>query len=845
MSLRKPPSTTGFEPFHGALDDLLRDVRYALRTLGNNPSFAVIVIATLAIGIGANAAIFSVMNTVLLRPLKTPDADRLVRFSINFGGTTPSSVAGGREFDAWRRTPAFEDVSAYRLEFVNMTGGSQAEQIPIGRVSERFFSLFHAPVLQGRVFTDGEDRPNGDAVAILSHGLWTRRFAADPAAVGQTIMLGNIPYRIVGVLGPSFETEQFEPAPDVWLPFQIDPERIDGGNIFFVGGRLKPGINLSNANAQLAGALAAYLERARSTSRNTWRVQPLQDAMVSGIRPALILLMSAVGLVLLIACANVANLLLVRSDARKREIAVRTAIGADRARIVRQLLTETLMLWTGGALAGLTLGWFGARGLLRLYPGSNPFTLFDAFTLPRIGRSGSAVVLDWRVLAFTLSVTALTGIVFGLLPAMRAARTDPYAILKETAVTATAGRRRRRARSALVISEIALALMLLIGASLLIRTSLKLNAVPPGFDSHNVLTMRMSVAGTRFERRDGMEALTREGSERIRSIPGVLSAGTACCMPLETVWQLPFIIQGRELSGRFHAFGGWTFVSPGYFETFNIPIIRGRSFTDRDNASSPGVVVINEAMARQFWPGSDPLNDRLIIGRTMRPEYESDPVRQIIGIVGDVRAQGLTRAVRPEMYVPVAQVPDGVTALNVRLLPIVWIVRTQGAPYSVASQVESELRQTSGLPVARMRLMDEVVSESTARTALNTWLMTVFAASALLLAMVGVYGLLSYAVEQRAHEIGIRMALGAAAGKIRSLVLLQGMAMTVIGLGIGGIAAYFLSRLLAGFLFGVAPHDPLVFAVAPLFLAVTAFLAVWIPARRASHISPVTLLRHN
>ncbi len=826
-------------------DDLRHDVRYTLRTLGNNRSFTAIGIATLALGIGANTAIFSVVNTVLLRPLKTQGADRLVRFVINYG-TMSSSTAAGREFDAWRQTPAFEDVAAHRLEFANMTGDTQAEAIPVGRVSANFFRLFHASVLQGRVFTTDEDRPNGGAVAIMSHALWTRRFAADPAAIGRTILLGNVPHRIIGVLGPDFETEQFEPPPDVWLPFQIDPERVDGGNLFLVSGRLKSGVNLQNANAQLAAALIAYRERNRgAAARVTWNVQPLQYAMVSSLRPTLILLMSAVSLVLLIACANVANLLLVRGDARKREIAVRTAIGASRARIIRQLLTETLILWIAGGLSGLTLGRFGARSLLTLYPGNNPFNLLDAFTLPRIGQNGSGVVLDWRVLTFTLLVSGLTGIIFGLLPAMRTAQMDTHATLKESSGTAATGRRGSRARSVLVISEIALALMLLIGASLLIRTSLKLTTVPPGFDSHNLLTMRMSVTGTRFERRDGIEVLTREGSERIRSIPGVLAAGMTCCMPLETVWQLPFIIQGRELSGRFHAFGGWTFVSPGYFEAFKIPIIRGRGFTDGDNASAPGVVMINEAMARQFWPNSDPLNDRLIIGRMMRPEYDNDPVRQIIGIVGDVHAPGLARAVRPEMYVPVAQVPDGVTALNVRLLPIAWILRTQGEPYSVAAQVESELRKVSGLPVARVRSMDEVVSESTARTAFNMWLMTVFAASALLLAMVGVYGLLSYAVEQRTHEIGIRMALGAAAREIRSLVVRQGIALTFIGLVIGVIAALSLSHLIAGFLFGVTARDPLVFCIAPLLLAVTAFLAIWIPARRALRVSPMTLLRHS
>jgi len=829
------------------LDELEQDLRYALRTLSTNRGFTLVVVATLTLGIGANTAIFSVVNAVLLRPLKAPDADTLVRFLTTYG-TISTATAAGREVGEWRQQGSvFEDVSAHRLEFVNLTGGTDPEQIPVGRVSADFFSLFRAPVLYGRVFTRNEDVPNGGALAVLSYGIWVRRFGSDPSIVGRPIFLGSTPHIVIGILSPGFDTEQFEPLPDVWLPFQIDPQRVDGGNLFLVTGRLKRGVTLEQANARLAAAFADYSQRSSRRSTVTmWTVQHLQDAMVKSIRPSLTLLFGAVGLVLLIACANVANLLLVRGDARKREIAIRTAIGAGRARIVRQLLTESLLLWAAGGVFGLALGSLATRTLLWLYPGNNPFNLLDAYSLPRLGEDGAAVTLDWRVLGFAVLVSALTGIIFGLFPAFQGARSDPQAALKESGSMVVGGRRTNRCRSVFVVTEIALALMLLVGASLLIRTSIALDAVRPGIDTHNLLTMRMSISGTRFERRDGVAELEREGVRRIRGLPGVLAASMTCCMPLETVWQLPFIVEGRPLTGRWHAYGGWTFVSPGYFDTFKIPIIRGRDFNDGDNASAPGVVIINEAMARQFWPNGDPMNDRLIIGRTMRPEYDGDPVRQVVGIVGNVQDMGLTRDARPAMYVPVAQLPDGVTMLNVKLLPIVWLVRTQGRPYLLSQRVQNELREVSGgLPVARIRSMDEVVSESTGRTRFNTSLMTVFAASALLLAMVGVYGLMAYSVERRTHEIGIRIALGAAGRQIRNMVVVYGVATMLAGIAAGIIAAYSLSHLLAGFLFGVTTRDPIVFVAAPAILGAVALFAIWIPARRATRVSPMTLLRNN
>jgi predicted permease len=395
------------------------------------------------------------------------------------------------------------------------------------------------------------------------------------------------------------------------------------------------------------------------------------------------------------------------------------------------------------------------------------------------------------------------------------------------------------------VSEIALALMLLVGAGLLIRTSLALRAVKPGFDTHDVLTMRMSVSGTPFERRDGIARLTRQGLDRVLAVPGVNAASTTCCMPLETVWQLPFVVQGRPLTGAFHAFAGWTFVSPGYFDVFRVPILRGRDFHARDDAGAPGVVIINQEMARRFWPTGDPLNDRLIIGRNVRPDYEADPIRQIIGIVGDVRDQGLRWTPRPAMYVPVAQVPDGVTMLNVRLLPMVWVARAKGEPRAQGPVIEKVLQEVSGgLPVARIRSMDEVVSESTARTRFDMLLMSVFAASALVLAAVGVYGLMAYSVEQRTQEIGIRLALGASPDGVRRMVLRQGMTLAIVGIAIGTMASFSFARVLAGVLFGVTPRDPAIFISVPLLLASVTLLAVSLPAIRAARMTPMNALRY-
>ena len=830
--------------------ELWQDVTYALRTFRRQPGFALVAILTLTLGISANTAIFSVVNAVVLRPLKAPDPASLVRFLTTTGAST--SIAGAQSFDVWRQqTAVFEDVSAHRLEYVNLTEGKEPEQVPVARVTAEFFRLFRAQVRSGRTFTASEDRAGGPPIAVLSHALWTRRFENDPAILGRRISLGNVPYVVVGILAPEFDTEQFDPAPDVWVPFQLDANRVDAGNLFTVTGRLTPGTTRAAANARLAVAAAASRRDVPGSvsARTVWSVEPLHDAMVGSVRSSLNLLLVAVGLLLLIACVNVANLLLVRADLRAREMAIRTALGAGRPRILRQLLTESIVLSTISGTLGLLVGTMGMRALLLLYPGNNPFRLGDAATaIPRIGTGGAAVTVDWRVFAFTIAVSVATGVIFGLAPALHASRVDLVAAMKR--VVGGRGGRHSNASATLVVAEVALALMLLVGAALLIRTSMALRAVDTGFDAHNVVTMRTSVTATRFETRAGIVELTREGGARIRAVPGVVAATATCCMPLETVWQLPFVVSGRPPetltrtgSLAFTGFSGWTFVAPDYFNVLRIPVIRGRDFTDRDTAGAPGVAIINQEMARRFWPTGDPLNDQLIIGKGMRREYDQEPLRRIVGIVGNVRDTGLTRPARPAMYVPMAQEPDGVTALNVRLLPIVWMVRTATPPLAAAPSIEKAIQQASGLPVTRIRSMDQIVAESTARSRFDTWLMTLFGGCALLLSAIGVYGLMASSVQQRTAEIGIRMALGADENSVRNMILRHGMVLAISGIAVGVVSSLWFTRVLSGFLFGVAPRDPAIFTTVTLLLAGVAFIAVWLPAQRATRLDPVTALR--
>jgi predicted permease len=774
----------------------------------------------------------------MLRPVAFPDADRIVVFM----NTSPQGSGGGAspaKFWHWReQTSVVQDVTAYRSGVVNFTGGAFPEQFRSGQVSSDFFKLFGAPVAVGRTFAPGEDAPNGPKAAVLSHGTWVTRFNSDPQVVGKTIALSGEPFTIVGVLG-EFDFAEFGPAPQVWTAFQLDPNTTDQGHFFQAAGRIKPGVTLEQAKARL-DLSARDFERKfpRGLGQGgSFSVEPVKEVLVRTVRTSLFVLAGAVTFVLLIACANVANLLMVRATGRKREIALRAALGGSRGRIARQLLTESVVLSLVGGVLGLIFGLAGIRALLSV----------NTAGLPRVGVDGAMVGLDWRVLAFTLVIALATGLLFGLFPAFQSARSDLTTTLKEGGGRSGTGFRQNKVRSVLVVTEVALALILLVGSALLIRTAVALGSVDPGFDVRNVLTMQMSLTGPRFLQSEGVEQAVQDGVERLRTVPGVVSASATCCVPLEGGYGLPFTIVGRPAPAQgapYHGGGQWMTASPGYFDVFRIPVKRGRAFTDRDNSVAPGVVVINEAMAREYWPDGDPLNDRLVIGRGVMKEFATESERQIIGIVGDTRDGGLNSEPAPAMYIPQAQVPDAVNALNVSISPLAWVVRTEGNPILVSTQVQEQIRQATGLPVSDVRSMEEVVSRSTSRQRFNMWLMTVFGVCALLLAAIGIYGLMAYSVEQRTQEIGIRLALGASASTVKNMVVRQGMILAIVGVAIGLAAAFGLARLMESLLYGVTTRDPLVFAAVPLLLTIVAFFAVWLPARRASRVDPMVALRY-
>ena len=825
------------------MDAFRNDFRYTLRTLIKAPAFTLAAIAALTLGIGANTAIFSVLNAVLLKPLSAPDADRVV-FFMNTSPQGSGPAASPAKFAHYQRqTSVVEQASAFTSAAVNYTGaGGTVEQFQAGRVSADFFRLFGAPVINGRTFSSDEDRPNGPRVAMLGYGLWTRRFGADPAIVGRSITLGNEPYTVIGIVGQQFDVEEWwgGPAPEIWVPFQLDPESTDQGHYFRAAGRLKAGVTREQAQARLQLSAQEFRERFPTALANnqSFSVERIQDVLVRNVKTMLLVLAGAVGFVLLIACANVANLLLARATGRRREIAVRAAIGAGRGRIMRQLLTESVVLSLAGGALGLVLGVAGIRALLTI----------NTAGLPRIGRNGALVSVDWRVVLFAFAVSLATGILFGLIPAIQATRTDLSSTLKESAGRSGTGFRQNRIRSVLVVAEMALALVLLIGSALMIRTSLALGSVNPGYDTHNVLTMRMSIASPQYMAGgDAVERLVHDGVERLKALPGVEEASAACCVPLEGGYGLPFVIQGRALQDTpFHGGGSWLTVSPGYFEVFRIAMKRGRTFNDRDAKGAPPVVIINEAFARQYFKEGDPLSERITIGHSGKAgmrEFMTEQPRQIVGVAADVRDGGLNSDPQPTMYVPQAQLPDAANALNVRLTPLAWIVRTRVAPSTVSAAVQEQLRQASGLPVSDIRTMDEVVARSISRQRFNTLLMSVFGGSALLLAAIGIYGLMAYSVEQRTQEIGIRLALGADAGAVRRMVVGQGMRLALVGVAIGLVAAFALARVIGSLLYGVTPRDPVVFAGAPLLLALVALIGVWLPSRHAVTVDPVSALR--
>jgi predicted permease len=820
------------------METFLQSLRYGLRSMKNRPGFAAVAILTLALGIGANTAIFSVVNAVLLQPLSYPNPGRLVELELSSqqGNGDVTSIP---KFNVWReQTQVFDSVAAYDFSGpgINLTGGDRPEQLEGIHVSADYFRVFGAPMAIGRTFTADEDRPGGPAVAVISDGLWRSKFGGDPGIINRTIDLGGEPFVVIGVLGPTFSSD---PKSDIWLPLKPDPNSIDQGHYLRATARLKPGITLAQAQAAMKLAAEEFKRKFPNSSvmgpQNSFTAIPLRDSVIGDVRFGLLLLFGAVGFVLLIACSNVANLLLARATIRKREIAIRAALGAGRARIIWQLLTESLLLSLAGGLLGLGLGYLGVRALLSINPGD----------IPRIGEQGAAVTLDWRVLAFTLVASVLTGILFGLVPAFNASRSDLSITLRESGARTGSGLRHNKARSILVITEMALALVLLVGAALLIRTFGALRGVNPGFDARNVLTMQMSLAGARFEKTAGVEQLERDGRQRIEGLPGVSSAAITCCLPLEGGFGLPFNIEGRApTEGPYSGGAGYLPASPGYFDVFRISLVKGRVFTDQDNGAAERVVVINEAMAKKYWPKNDALGARITIGKGVGPEFE-EPPRQIIGIVGDVRQSGLSQPSNPIMYVPIAQVNDGIMALNNRIIPMTWVVRTKLPPFSLSADIQRQLRESSGgLPVAHIRSMQQVVGESTARNDFYMTLLSIFAGVALVLASIGVYGLMAYSVQQRTQEIGVRMALGASLKQVRRMVVIQGMRLAIVGVILGAASALGLTRLMSSLLYGVKPWDPLTIVLVSVLLSGVTLLATYLPARRASRVDPMVALRY-
>ena len=810
---------------------LMQDIRYALRGFRDHPTFAITVVLVLALGIGASTAIFSVVDAVILKPARFPEADKLVMLSVAAADRPFEPVlaaASPAMFAYWRsQTDAVVDVAAYRTVSLNLGAGDILERVAGGQVSESFFRTFGARIERGRPFSTAEDAPGAPDTVVLSHNFWARRLGADPKVVGSTLSLGGVVYSVVGVMAPDFGAEEFGDIA-VWVPFKLNATTTDLNEYLKVAARLKPGVSLEFARQRLAASTAAFRERAPGLigATDTFNAIPFEaGGLDSQTRAALWALLGTVGFVLLIACASVANLLLARALGRRREIAIRVALGAGRGRILRRLLTESALLSIAGGVIGLGLGFIGMRALLAI----------DTAGLPRIGAGGSLLAVDWRIVAFTLGLSTITTLLFGLGPGAVAARTDPGTLIKAS----SSGRGHHRLRSLLVIGQVGLAVVLLIGAALLIRTSLALGRVDPGFAVDDVLVMRTSLAEPRFARAADVHELTTNVLDRIRAIPGVAEATASCCVPLQGGFGDLFNIVGRDNGNRPYTSGGdITIITGTYFSTLQIPLLRGRVIDDRDGPGAPPVVVINRTMAERWWQdGQDPLQSQLQIAK-------NPALRQIVGIVDDVRERLWTK-LRPIMYLPLAQMPDAEIAFQLGNQPLAWMVRTTVDPAVLAESIQSEVRAATRTPVTDVQPMTAILSDSIARQRLNMLLMALFGAAALLLAAVGIYGLVAFSVEQRTHEIGIRMALGARVERIRGMVLREGLGLAALGTGLGMAAAFFLAQILASNLYGVEPRDTLVFATVPALLALVAIAAVLIPAYRASRVDPLVALRHD
>jgi putative ABC transport system permease protein len=812
------------------IEDFARDLRYALRMLRRTRGFTVTAIAVLAVGIGANTAVFSVVNAVMIRSLPYPEADRILQL-VTQSPVGISTLASIPRFNVWREgTRVFEALAAYQVSDpgVSLTGADIPDHLRAMHVSREYFAVFGACLAYGRTFTSDEDRPHGPHAAILSHGLWVRRFGRDPSIVGRTIALGGSFHEVIGITHSGFSSD---PPADIFLPLQADHFSMDQANTVRVAGRLAPQATIRAARFQVGATTPIFRRKFPLVLAplEGFSVVPLRDIVVGDVKPALGLTSGAVIFVLLIACANVANLLLARGHKRRREIATRTALGARRTRIVAQLLTESALLALAGGVLGLFAGHAGVCALLSI----------SSWNVPRVGAEGSAVTRDPNVLVFALSLALVTGCVFGVIPALHSSRVDLSAAFKDSGAASEPGWRRNRAQSALVVGEVMLALVLLVGAGLLIKTVMALRTMDRGFDPRNVLTLDVSLSGTSFDTADGIDALVRNARQRLETIAAVSDIAVSRALPVESSFGMTVAVDGAPTS----IVASWRSVSPRYFDLYRIRLLRGRTFTDHDTTNTLPVVIINNAMARKFWNRMNPIGGRLTIGSEAGPAFR-DPMRHVVGVVDDVQDTDANRSDEPTVYLPLAQVSDPITSRNNRLFPLTWSVRTSIDPRPLIGSVERELRSaTGGLPPARVRTMEEIIAASTERAALLMALLTTFAGIALMLAIIGLYGLMSFSVQQRTHEIGIRIALGAVPGQVQTLVLLEGLRLALAGVASGMVAALMLTRLMVNLIFGVKTWDPVVFISVAALLSLIALIAAYVQAVRATRIAPLEALR--
>jgi putative ABC transport system permease protein len=810
------------------MQTLWQDLRYGARMLLKKPGFTLIAVITLALGIGANTAIFSVVYAVLLRALPRADPDRLVMvYEANVErGFNRGAVAPGNYLNWKAQQTVFEEIGAYVTQSFALAGNDGADMLEGARVSANIFGLLRAAPGLGRVFTNEEDRLGGDRVVILSHGLWRRRFGAAQDIVGQSITLDDKPYAIVGVMpeGFSFPTSNVE----IWAPAALDAERgLDGmtGRLLQVMARLKPQSTIEQARAEMEIITQRMArENPNFNSNLSANIATLREEVVSGWRRILLILFAVVACVLLISCANVANLLLARASTRTRETAIRVAVGASRLRIVRLLLIESLLLACAGGVVGLLIGWWGVDVLVALNP-------FD-----QLRESG--VRIDANVAWFTFALTFLTGLLFGLAPALKSSKPDLNESLKDGGRGATAG---AGLRSALVVSEIALSLVLLVGAGLMIRSFLRLQSVDSGFDPRDLLTLRLSLPEARYPEAHQVINFYQQLTERLGRLPGVESVAATHALPLGGLSGVrPFTVEGRPRpeSGK-APITPYRMVSPEYFRTMKITLVRGRDFTKQDEGQAAGVVIINQEFQRRYFPGEDPIGKRITLGG-----YD-DQWGEIVGVVGDVRHWGAENEAQPEMYWAYSQAWLARSPTLSRLRrSLTLALRAGGDPQSLIQDVRREvIAMDKALPLTSVRTMEERMGDSLAGRRFNTLLLSLFASVALILAVVGLYGVISYTAAERTRDIGVRMALGAQTGDVLRLVIGQGLRLTLVGVGIGLLASFGLTRLMKDMLFEVRPTDPLTFVAIAVLLTAAALMACYIPARRATKVDPMVALR--